>query len=72
MKNHADAAPEPECIHWITQQVLAIKQDLPLDLRTLVLIGESIKGGEKTGLATAGWADQRGNAALVDIQRYLG
>ena len=71
LENHANAAAQSQIVNRVIDQVLPGKQDPACHSGLIVEFNQPVQGGNKTGFTASRRADEGGNTALVNIERYV-
>ena len=72
LKYHADTGAELHHVHFRRVDVLAVKRDIPFDLRPGDRVVHAIERAEEGRFAAAGRANQRGDIVLPEGERNVG
>lgn len=71
LEHHANLAAQALYVRIRMADVAIIHPDLSRNTATRNQIGQPVDGAQEAGFSATGWSYQRGNAALIDIQRTL-
>ena len=72
LEHHADPPSQDHRVDVLAVEVLAVDRDAALDAGAADVVVHPVQAAQERRLAAAGRSDERGHAALRDVQRHVG